>query len=875
MYCKLLSTINRDNLVLTPNRRLTQFLVQQYNQLQIENHKVTWETPTIYPLPLWMQSIAKVIIPPDKIMLSDIQEQILWRNILKKSSKELPHLQLHQASQLVKEAWQLLQGWNLKYQQLESYSENDRYFYQWAQEFEAQLHHQSWYSIAEIPSYIKQFIQRIAFPKRITLVGFDELNPSQLRLFDTIKKYTEVIFFEPPRHVAEVKKIAFCSPEAEWVAVAQWAKAEWQKNPKARIACLINNLPTHRTQIDTIFTRIFMPTYYLAGTEQPSLPFNITAGQSLSQHPLIGCAMDLLKCHPDRLKFEVFSPLLLSPFLNSGAHEAEIAAMLDVKLRDNSQWYCDIQKLICLLSDLQPYWPQATLPDRLKKWYQITQLDGCQYPSAWAIQWRNELNAIGWPGQLALDSISYQWFKRWESCLQQYATFNKLTSEIDRSEALSLLAVHIQQSIFQPRTNNRAPIQILGTLEAAGQLFDKMWITTLNESSWPSAARPNPFLPIALQRRYNMPHSSSQREMEYTLSLQQQLLNCSPQITVSYIEQIGDARQLPSPLIKDFPSLHSIAGQNSVDNVIQQQIFASAKIEIITDDKAMAVEGDEMIAGGSSVLQYQTECPFKAFGYIRLKTEVLKQPELGITAAEKGELLHHVLEIIWKTLKNQTRLLQLSKNQLDSLIDGSIDIALKKVQKNTIFIAAEQKRLKKIISNWIEKEKLRTDFSVQSHEFKQIIEIGKLSLKVKIDRIDKINGELLIIDYKSSKKNSPKQWLTDPMSSIQLPLYGITINENCKGIAFGYVTNQEQLVSGVSNSFSETDFLKISPVNKYSQFKTWKELTSFWKISINKLADDFINGFSAVKPQHKKFCDYCHLQKLCRINSKSEIQVYD
>ena len=55
------------------------------------------------------------------------------------------------------------------------------------------------------------------------------------------------------------------------------------------------------------------------------------------------------------------------------------------------------------------------------------------------------------------------------------------------------------QTLFQPEAPD-VPIQVLGVLESAGLEFDHLWVMGLTDEAWPIPARPNPFIPVALQR---------------------------------------------------------------------------------------------------------------------------------------------------------------------------------------------------------------------------------------------------------------------------------------------------------------------------------------------------------------------------------------
>ena len=64
------------------------------------------------------------------------------------------------------------------------------------------------------------------------------------------------------------------------------------------------------------------------------------------------------------------------------------------------------------------------------------------------------------------------------------------------------------------------PIQILGPLESAQLEFDHLWVLGLTDEAWPRIPRPNPLLPIELQRSRGLPRSSADWELGFARRMQ-------------------------------------------------------------------------------------------------------------------------------------------------------------------------------------------------------------------------------------------------------------------------------------------------------------------------------------------------------------------
>ena len=64
------------------------------------------------------------------------------------------------------------------------------------------------------------------------------------------------------------------------------------------------------------------------------------------------------------------------------------------------------------------------------------------------------------------------------------------------------------------------PIQILGPLESAQLEFDHLWVLGLTDEAWPRVPRPNPLLPIELQRSRGVARCSAEWELGFARRMQ-------------------------------------------------------------------------------------------------------------------------------------------------------------------------------------------------------------------------------------------------------------------------------------------------------------------------------------------------------------------
>ena len=72
----------------------------------------------------------------------------------------------------------------------------------------------------------------------------------------------------------------------------------------------------------------------------------------------------------------------------------------------------------------------------------------------------------------------------------------------------------------------------------------------------------------------------------------------------------------------------------------------------------------ETIRTGSTLLKNQSLCPFNAFAVHRLKAEPLEEPSQGLSAKDRGSLLHDVLYRLWRQWDSSAALNELTATAL-------------------------------------------------------------------------------------------------------------------------------------------------------------------------------------------------------------------
>ncbi len=296
--------------------------------------------------------------------------------------------------------------------------------------------------------------------------------------------------------------------------------------------------------------------------------------------------------------------------------------------------------------------------------------------------------------------------------------------------------------------------------------------------------------------------------------------------------------------------------------------------------ESVALPNDTILPGGTLALKLQSACPFRAFAEIRLKAKPLKKPSLGLNEAERGEIIHQILQDFWKDIKSQAKLLSLTQSAVEQLLSNITQSVFDLWQERNArllkprYRTIEQKRILKLLSEYINLERERAPFEMVAEEVLEVVNLGALRFFIRIDRIDKIeSGEEILIDYKTGKV-SISDWFGVRPNNPQLPTYCLTRNPKPSALAFAIIRPESIHYSGlideniVGSSSKPIPGLKTAQqMNRSGSEPTWHEQCQTWKTTIERLGKDFSEGIADVDPKDgANTCRTCSLQMLCRIS---------
>jgi len=462
------------------------------------------------------------------------------------------------------------------------------------------------------------------------------------------------------------------------------------------------------------------------------------------------------------------------------------------------------------------------------------------------------LDAAGFPGERGLDSAEYQARARLNETLAELARLERVAPKMSPGEALAALRIGMEE-LFQPESPD-APIQVLGVLESAGLEFDALWVAGLTDEAWPLHANPNPFLPVALQKKAGIPEATPEATLQRAKRITDGWLTAGDEVVVSHPAHEEDRNLIASALISVVPGFSGTTETRRCARY-RDVLFAMRRVEKLEDGKAPALK-TKTPRGGTRILVDQSACPFRAFARHRLGAENLEEPAEGPDARARGLLLHSLMKALWTELKGSAGL------QGDPLpaIRKAADAAVAEAELEEPFAGLERLRLAKLARDWLAVERERPAFEVVAMEEKRKLAVAGLELSGRIDRVDRLaSGGHAVIDYKTGKP-TPNDWQHERPDDPQVPLYALN-TEDVSAAAFAKLRTGEMRYMGFSRA--------KDAIPRVNRAENWETLLAGWRRELDALGSGFAAGEARVDPKRGlATCRYCDLQPLCRVHER-------
>ena len=862
--------LRADGRVVTASDRAARALASGFHARRQAEGLSAWPAPRILDWKSFLREAWESRAADARLVLNPTQEQAIWTGIVgeERTLATLLEGPRQRLAALAMEAHELLCGYApqfLRKTARSAWQQDAGAFSGWLTAFDEACRAGNLLSASHLPHELIPLLQADQARRApLLLVGFDRILPAQRSFFDAWGEWREAAQPEP---ADEVHFYETTDAQAELTACAQWCNRQLAAKPEARLLVVAQSASARRGEMERAFLH------------HTGAAFEFSLGVPLSQVAQARAALLAMRWLDGSLAEQELDWLLSTGLIAASAEENAALQAYMRRLRSSSlertQW--SLRAFLgerCAAELLPAAWVERiTAAQRLLAGFARR----AQSPLDWAELIPRLLDELQFASARPLTSAEFQALRRWQQAVESCGSLGFDGRRVSWRDFLAQLTRALEETLFAPESRN-APILIAGPAESAGLAADAVWFLGADEDTWPSNSAAHPLLPIELQRATGMPHATAQLDWELAEAVTRRLLAVAPEVCFSFAKQNEAAEARPSRLIAQ------IAGPPLELPPELQAPASSAPLAVPFEDFSRIPFPPGKVAGGAAVLTSQSQCPFQAFATSRLGAADWKPAEAGLTAKQRGSLLHAVLHSVWAGPPDGIR----SHAELVSLSDRGAFVA-EHIQRTLAcelrphlreqmprrYLELEALRLTRLVSEWLEYEAARIEFEVAATEEKRTVQVAGLTFDLRLDRLDRLfDNTLLVIDYKSVNV-SPNAWETPRPEDVQLPLYAgfaMKQDEVLGGLAFAKVRPGKLEFAGRVGDAAVTLFSTLKGTSPLMKNPFTAEQLLDWRDCIEQLAQEFIAGRAEVDPREApKTCERCGLQTLCRIQENSAL----
>ncbi|MEJ5329840.1 MAG: PD-(D/E)XK nuclease family protein [Desulfobaccales bacterium] len=874
----LLQHCGAGSLILVPHQRLARQLWHKQRLQALAAGERAWEPVTCRTLGAWWQELLDglwlpQVPPPPLVRLRLWQQAIAAAPTLEGTAADLAW------AAALDDAHQLLIRHQLAALPPQ---ETESPLVAWRRQvtalYEELLKEQGWLSPARLPGILLDALEagRLSLPGTVYVAGLAAPAPVEEEFLRRLARHTWVECLQiqgDPQAVREAWVFKDMAEEMAWVAARLVEAAVKEGLPPHRLAvtspAMENYLPAFRRMLREVLGPAGGPEGWR---------YNISLGPRLTDTPLFAAAVLPLSFFVRGERREDLAALWFSPFYGRLWEARDGLALLDRRFRDDGPfrgwedfyraWQARRDDLLAL----------RRLEEALSPWagWQGRAGDGC-------LRLRQTWELLGFPGKL--DEAEADAWGHLQEVLEELG--RALAGEsLSLPDFLAWLTHAAGRVELAGEGREEAGFQILGLLETRGLDFDRVFCLGMTSGNLPGPPRPLPLLTAWEKRQVLGGTAASQ--YRYAATLFAGLRGVAPHLILTRPTAVEEEEQVGTYLyVGDWQE----AGLNPLSTPHPAWLGVPAIQAALKPPPPAAEEPPPPVRLPLPTeirlthAQIGLSCPCRFLLEVLLEMEPLPEEEEGLSALDRGRLLHQVVARFVQTFG---AVLEASGTWDDAVarqhLEEAVNATLAPLAADP-HLRAERLRwlgdesIPGLLPAWLalEKERFREGWRwvAVEQEFQGLApEDCAVSVRGRIDRLDHHpeRGEIVVWDYKSGNiPNRPAVFVRQ--EEHQLPGYLLAVRQ-------GAVAAPEPAVllkAGFISLKSPRDG-HLKHEDYRSTREEWDEVMAAWEDRLRELARRLETGEFPAQPappprgSNEGACAYCPYPLLCGYRSAEEAE---
>ena len=304
-------------------------------------------------------------------------------------------------------------------------------------------------------------------------------------------------------------------------------------------------------------------------------------------------------------------------------------------------------------------------------------------------------------------------------------------------------------------------LQIMGMLETRLLNYKNVIIISMNEGILPVGNNSSSFIPFEIKKSNNL-QTFKEKDAVFAYHFYR-LLQRAENIWMTYNTEPdsmnnGEMSRFLTQI--EVEGIHKLKKDLLVPNTTVKNNIET----VYQKTKQVQKKLKELIKNGVSAsmlcLYSLNKVKFFENYILGVKEENLEET---IASSTLGNIIHDSLELLYNGLEGKNldkQILKRLKSKISNCVIESAELYVRKKNlkkgKNVIIIETAKKYVESVVDIDMRELEMGSTIKIISleKEFNEEIRSGKTKYKIrgKIDRVDKINGEIRVIDYKTGKK---------------------------------------------------------------------------------------------------------------------------